>query len=223
MRRKTLNNLISIGAGILIAVPVCVAKVNYARSLQEPEQNVRELTPAMADYYIAQNVETASIEPQTEVEVVRVALPIVEEATTEYIEPVFEPYSFIPWDSDFQQQVKEICDSKEISYDLVLAIAKTESEFQWKIGDNGQATGYMQIWAKWWQGLADSKGLDINSKVDNVNLGIDIILQLLDSNNGDLEKALKEYNTGNPNYTSNYYVDKVYEALEWIEVQKNGN
>ena len=75
----------------------------------------------------------------------------------------------------------------------------------------------MQIWPHWWQDTADAYGLDIYNPADNVHLGIIILTKVLNVNDGDLNKALKQYNSGNPNSESNQYVDKVYKNYEWFK------
>ena len=129
----------------------------------------------------------------------------------------FVGYDFIPLDAELQTHIYELCAEYEIAYGLIISVIKTESEFQWAIGDNGQAIGYMQIWPHWWQDTADTYGLDIYNPTDNVHLGIIILKQALADNGGDLDKALKQYNSGNPNSESNQYVNKVYENYEWFK------
>jgi hypothetical protein len=149
----------------------------------------------------------------------------IEKPTTEEMtEPVteapteapFTGYEFIPLDADIQVQIFTLCEQYEIAYELILAVIKTESEFQWVTGDGGKSIGYMQIQPRWWQATADSHGLDINDPVDNVHLGIIILLKGLSDNNGSLDKALKQYNSGNPNYPGNEYINKVYKNMDWI-------
>lgn len=136
---------------------------------------------------------------------------------TESEPQVFNGYDFIPLDAELQAHIYELCAEYDIAYGLIVSVIKTESEFQWTTGDNGQAIGYMQIWPYWWQDTADVYGLDIYNPADNVHLGIIILTDALDDNGGDLNKALKQYNSGNPNSESNHYVDKVYQNYKWYE------
>ena len=129
----------------------------------------------------------------------------------------FNGYDFIPWDKELQTHIYKLCTEYDIAYGLIISIIKTESEFKWVIGDNGQAIGYMQIWPHWWQDTADTYGLDIYNPTDNVHLGTIILKQALTDNDGDLDKALKQYNSGNPNSESNQYVDKVYRNYKWYK------
>lgn len=170
--------------------------------------------------------ETATVSAEIEVETEqmvqlsitheKVAEIATDEATEAYFELPFVPYDFIPFDDELQEYIHSICDEYQIAYDLILAVIKTESEFQWIYGDEGNAVGYMQIWPFWWQETADSYGLNINEPADNIHLGIIILTDALNENGGDLNKALKQYNSGNPNYPGNEYVNKVFKNYETI-------
>ena len=129
----------------------------------------------------------------------------------------FNGYDFIPLDAELQTHIHKLCTEYNIAYGLIISVIKTESEFKWVTGDNGQAIGYMQIWPYWWQDTADTYGLDIYNPADNVHLGIIILTKVLNVNDGDLDKALKQDNSGNPNSESNQYVDKVYRNYEWFK------
>lgn len=129
----------------------------------------------------------------------------------------FNGYDFIPLDAELQTHIHKLCTEYNIAYGLIISVIKTESEFKWVTGDNGQAIGYMQIWPHWWQDTADTYGLDIYNPTDNVHLGTIILKQALTDNGGDLDKALKQYNSGNPNSESNQYVNKVYRNYEWFK------
>ena len=136
---------------------------------------------------------------------------------TESEPQVFNGYDFIPLDKELQTHIHKLCTEYNIADGLIISVIKTESEFKWVTGDNGQAIGYMQIWPHWWQDTADTYGLDIYNPADNVHLGIIILTKVLNVNDGDLNKALKQYNSGNPNSESNQYVDKVYRNYEWFK------
>lgn len=216
MKRKTKAKLNSAALAVILSVPLIYARV---QADNKPEEGVRKPTEQEIEMQIVQNTAT---EPQAEVEVQTweyVALADTEEVTTA---PTFKGYDFIPLSVELQVQIFTICEEYEIAYELILSVMKTESEFQWLIGDNGHAVGYMQIQPQWWQGLADEMGLNINEPLDNVHLGTIILKQLLVDNGGDLAKALKQYNSGNPDYPGNEYIDKVYSNYEWIEAQKAG-
>lgn len=169
-----------------------------------------------------EEAETTSYKEETEL--IRQAIGCINEVimktnveVTESETQGFNGYDFIPLDKELQTHIYKLCTEYDIAYGLIISIIKTESEFKWVIGDNGQAIGYMQIWPHWWQDTADTYGLDIYNPTDNVHLGTIILKQALTDNDGDLDKALKQYNSGNPNSESNQYVDKVYRNYKWYK------
>lgn len=199
---------------VLISIPIIIAKVKA----EQPEPNVRTPSQQEIDVMIAQNeAETPTIE-----EIIKETVKVPEIATEEATEATFSGYDFIPLDKGLQVQIYSLCEQYEIAYNLVLSVIKTESNFQVDvIGDNGNSIGLMQIQPKWWQGLADTYALNFYEPIDNVHLGILILNQALNDNGGDLDKALKQYNSGNPNYAGNEYINKVFSNYEWIEGELN--
>ena len=199
---------------VLISIPLIIAKVKA----EQPEPNVRTPSPYEVDVMIAQNeAETPTVE-----EIIKETVKVPEIVTEVATEPIFSGYDFIPLDERLQVEIYSLCKKYEIAYELILSVIKTESNFQADvIGDNGNSIGLMQIQPKWWQGLADTYGLNIYEPIDNVHLGILILNKALNDNGGDLDKALKQYNSGNPNYAGNEYIDKVFSNYEWIEGELN--
>lgn len=200
---------------VLISIPIIIAKVKA----EQPEENVRTPSQQEIDVMIAQNCTEAETPTVEEIikDIVKVPEIVTEEATEAPTEAAFSGYDFIPLDEGLQVQIYDLCKEYEIAYELILSVIKTESEFQVDvIGDNGDAIGLMQIQPKWWQGMADTYGLNVYEPIDNVHLGILILNKALNENAGDLVKALKQYNSGNPNYAGNEYVDKVFGNYEWI-------
>lgn len=199
---------------VLISIPIIIAKVKA----EQPEANVRTPSPYEVDVMIAQNeAETPTVE-----EIIKETVKVPEIVTEVATEPIFSGYDFIPLDERLQVEIYSLCEKYEIAYELILSVIKTESNFQADvIGDNGNSIGLMQIQPKWWQGLADTYALSIHEPIDNVHLGILILIQALNDNAGDLDKALKQYNSGNPNYAGNEYINKVYVNYEWIEGELN--
>ena len=199
---------------VLISIPIIIAKVKA----EQPEPNVRTPSPYEVDVMIAQNeTETPTVE-----EIIKETVKVPEEATEKATEPIFSGYDFIPLDEGLQVEIYSLCKKYEIAYELILSVIKTESNFQVDVvGDNGNSIGLMQIQPKWWQGLADTYGLNIYEPIDNVHLGILILSKALNDNGGDLDKALKQYNSGNPDYAGNEYINKVFSNYEWIEGELN--
>jgi soluble lytic murein transglycosylase-like protein len=192
---------------VLITVPILIAKINISKP--KPESGVRNVSTHEADLMIAKNTSDTGISEY------HASLITKKEA-----EPVFRGYGFIPFDSGFQIKIFDFCKRYGIEYDLILAVIKAETEFQWLTGDNGQAVGYMQIWSRWWQETANAAGLNINDPLDNIHMGIIILSDAIDENDGNLTSALKQYNSGNPDYAGNEYINKVYENIRWISDMK---
>ena len=124
----------------------------------------------------------------------------------------------IPLSPELQNSVRELADKYELSYELVLAVIMTESSGRADtVGDGGASVGLMQIQPKWYGELIAETGLSVDKPVENVELGIRILLGFIEENNGSLDKALKQYNSGNPDFPDNGYIEKVYEWLDYFE------
>lgn len=164
---------------------------------------IEYLTPSYDFSFIVKETEAPAEVPTTEI-------PTTEAPTTA---PVYD----IPLDAEMQNSIRSIAEEYQISFELILAIIKTESNFHAdSIGDNGNAIGLMQIQPKWWSELAGQMGLDIYNPIDNVRLGKHIFASHLEACGGDLNRALKKYNSGNPNCESDVYVNTVLRHLEEI-------
>lgn len=178
-----------------LAVPLVIGKVKSAKA--------HEIHSEPAEYEVQLEVETEYI-------------PVNSIINLEYKHaPKWKPYSFINLNEDLQKELKAFCDKQQIEYELILAVIKTESDFEWVIGDNGEATGYMQIWKRWWGDFADKYELNIDDETENLKTGTLIIKHLIIKNNGDIGKALTEYNTGEPNETSPYH-QEVMKNYKWV-------
>lgn len=124
----------------------------------------------------------------------------------------------IPLSPELQNSVRELADKYELSYELVLAVIMTESSGRADtVGDGGASVGLMQIQPKWYGELIAETGLSVDKPVENVELGIRILCGFMDENDGNLDKALKQYNSGNPDFPDNGYIEKVYEWLDYFE------
>ena len=124
----------------------------------------------------------------------------------------------IPLSPELQNSVRELADKYELSYELVLAVIMTESSGRADtVGDGGASIGLMQIQPKWYGELIAKTGLSVDKPVENVELGIRILLGFIEENNGSLDRALKQYNSGTPDYPGNEYIEKIYEWLDYFE------
>lgn len=124
----------------------------------------------------------------------------------------------IPLSPELQNSVRELADEYGLSYELVLAVIMTESSGRADtVGDGGDSIGLMQIQPKWYGELIAKTGLSVDKPAENVELGILILRGFMEENDGSLDKALKQYNSGNPDFPDNGYIEKVYEWLDYFE------
>lgn len=124
----------------------------------------------------------------------------------------------IPLTEELQHGVRALADRYEVSYELVLAMIMTESSGRPElVGDGGDAIGLMQIQPKWHGELIAESGLSVDKPIENVELGILILLGFIEENDGNLDRALKQYNSGNPDYQGNEYVESVRGWLDYFE------
>lgn len=216
---KPIDVVFNAGLAALISIPIIVAKFMSAGKEAETE-TVHRATSAFKEAEAetkeqAQFGDVYSYSFVSKIEETEPEAELETEAPTEA--PGFKGYDSIPLDMDFQEAIFNLCEENQISFELILAVIKTESRFHVdSIGDGGNSIGLMQIQPRWWQGLADANGLNIYEPIDNVHLGIIILNNMINKNGGDLGKALKQYNSGNPNNPSNAYVERVFENYSSI-------
>ena len=149
------------------------------------------------------------------------------EMITENEEPLTEvaPVQLydIPLSAELQQDIRELAERYEVSYELVLAVIMTESSGKADaVGDGGASVGLMQIQPKWYGDLISDTGLSVDKPIENVELGIRILLGFIEDNNGSLDRALKQYNSGNPDYEGNEYIERVNEWLDYFQGEVAG-
>lgn len=135
---------------------------------------------------------------------------------TAQLQPIYD----IPLSAELQHGIRELADRYEVSFELVLAVIMTESSGKVDtIGDGGASVGLMQIQPKWYGDLITDTGLSVDKPIENVELGIMILLEFIRENSGSLDRALKQYNSGNPEYQGNEYIEQVYEWLTFFEAE----
>lgn len=167
---------------------------------------------------VSYEIETLSAQnepPKHESETLRLEMITVEdESQVAPVQPIYD----IPLSAELQQGIRELANRYEVSFELVLAVIMTESSGKVDtIGDGGASVGLMQIQPKWYGELITDTGLSVDKPIENVELGIRILLGFIEENNGSLDRALKQYNSGNPDYESNVYIDQVYEWIDYFE------
>lgn len=145
-----------------------------------------------------------------------------EKMITENEEPLTEvaPVQLydIPLSAELQHDIRELAERYEVSFELVLAVIMTESSGKADaVGDGGASVGLMQIQPKWYGDLITDTGLSVDKPIENVELGIRILLGFIEENNGSLDRTLKQYNSGSPDYEGNEYIEQVYEWLNYFE------
>lgn len=132
------------------------------------------------------------------------------------LQPIYD----IPLSAEIQQDIRELAERYEVSFELVLAVIMTESSGRTDtVGDGGASVGLMQIQPKWYGELIAETGLSVDKPLENVELGIMILLEFIRENSGSLDRALKQYNSGNPEYQGNEYIEQVYEWLTFFEAE----
>lgn len=132
------------------------------------------------------------------------------------LQPIYD----IPLSAELQRGIRELVERYEVSYELVLAVIMTESSGKADaVGDGGASVGLMQIQPKWYEKLISETGLSVDKPIENVELGIRILLGFIEENDGSLDRALKQYNSGNPDYEGNEYIERVYEWLTFFKAE----
>lgn len=121
--------------------------------------------------------------------------------TTKYVcEDYVAPTIYdVPLGRGFQEFIRDTAEPKGVDPVLVIAVIGQESNYDGDIiGDNGSSFGLMQIQPKWHAERMERLGCeDLLNDWQNVEVGVDILAELLDKNRG-TEWALMAYNGGEP-------------------------
>ncbi len=111
-------------------------------------------------------------------------------------EITFQP---LPEDMDIklQEKVFTICKEEGVSFPLVMAIIKNESNFAPDtIGEDGDS-GLMQVVPKWHEKRIEKMGItDIMEPIQNVRVGVNYLAECLKNHPGNTTIALIAYNMG---------------------------
>lgn len=174
------KNLISIGIGLIVSVPVVISALHN-----------------QGNYKVDVSAEQLETETFTE------HIEIYSASTEATVAPVQPLYDFIPLPADLQVYTCEIAAEYEINPILIFAVMWKESSFKVEsLNDNGEySVGLMQINTYWHRDRMDRLGVtDITDPKQNILVGIDYLAELLNyRNDTTLEWALMAYN-GGPTY-----------------------
>lgn len=118
----------------------------------------------------------------------------------------------VPMDKELQLFIIGLCEEKRIDPAIVLAMIERESRFKADvIGDNGKSFGLMQIMKHYHLKRMDKLGVtDLLDPYQNVTVGVDYLLEMLERYNGDVECALMAYNAGNAGAYKYWFSKGVY-------------
>lgn len=197
----------------LTAFAITVGAGGCYRIMAEPVSYI------VSDDTVSYEIETFSTQNETlkhENETFHPEMITVDETQVAPVQPIYD----IPLPAELQHGIRELADRYEVSFELVLAVIMTESSGKVDtIGDGGASVGLMQIQPKWYGDLITDTGLSVDKPIENVELGIRILLGFIEENNGSLDRALKQYNSGSPDYEGNEYIEQVYEWLTFFEAE----
>jgi soluble lytic murein transglycosylase-like protein len=170
--------------------------------------------PVDTVFYEFETLSAQNETPKHENETFHPKMITVDETQVAPVQPIYD----IPLSAELQHDIRELAEHYEISLELVLAVIMTESSGKVDtIGDGGASVGLMQIQPRWYGELITESGLSVDKPIENVELGIRILLEFIEENNGSLDRALKQYNSGSPDYEGNEYIEQVYEWLNYFE------
>lgn len=156
--------------------------------------------------------------------------PIVEPLKTiapdEPVEPVPEPAEpvsiaeskyreDIPLEEEVQEHIFAVCEEKGIEPEVIFAMIWRESRYDaYAVGDNGRASGLMQIHKRWHSERMERLGVtDLLDPIQNVTVGIDYLDELY-RKYGDISHAIVSYNKGHYAGTITSYAKDVLAEAE---------
>lgn len=104
----------------------------------------------------------------------------------------------VPLEDELQLYIVRLCEEKQIDPAIVLGMAQRESSFRADVvGDGGNSYGMFQVQPRWHQDRMDRLGVtDLLDPYQCAAVAVDFLAELLDTYDGDIEKALTAYNQG---------------------------
>ena len=144
---------------------------------------------------------------ETVTEEVAVVETVTEEETETYSDDI--PLSYAE-----QQSLRDASEEFGVDYYVMLGLIEQETDFRNIAGDNGNASGYCQVWRKWWSGKMNDIGAeDLNIPEDNFRTACAIIRELTDRY-GSTAGALTAYNKGSYDGRVSSYASSVLQNAE---------
>lgn len=124
--------------------------------------------------------------------------PMVQEAAPEVIE--VKQYRYIqgcPLSKELQQEIFDICEKYNVSFEFVMAVINRESRFDINAeGDGCESVGLMQVQEKWHSELMEELGVtDLYDPVENVEVGVALLANYF-AEHEDVYFVLMKYNGG---------------------------
>jgi hypothetical protein len=218
---------------ILIVFLIIFAKVLHI-NVPEPQEEVENydeivvLIEQPQEEYLYDNMKMYTIQ------VASLDCP-VEAETADLVE--FPYYEHIPLDKEVQHYIYETAEEYSISYELVLAIAKVESNYDADVVSHTRDSGLMQIHkptGKWIAKELELQDYDVFDPETNILMGIWYLDWLRSyylsqgySEEDTFQLVVLAYNRGHVgavNYVNKYgfnnsYLDKVYAAKIELEME----
>ena len=123
-------------------------------------------------------------------------------------------YYNVPLSDDLQDHIALLCEKHHIDPAIVTAMIYRESTYRASVmGDGGKSYGLMQVQKRWHGERMDRLSVDdLLDPFQNVTVGIDILSDLIDSYDGNVEKALVAYNMGASGAYKNLFSKGIYSS-----------
>ena len=221
-RKKLKQGLISVGIGLIISAPISGAAMESWENppRMETESVSDDLSGLQDDFK-----ELASQQEQLAEEIAReqsrIALVLAEYERQQEIEndarTTLEIYG-VELPEDIQVYSERAQDESNVCAELLEALCWKESRFNPQASNDG-CEGIAQISTKWHKGRMKKLGVtNIYDAEGNIRVAADYLKDLFEKYDGDVYKALMEYNGDTSEGVSDYALEicAVSEALERV-------
>lgn len=235
-RRRCVRFLIFLCKYVLAAVIAFVMIALFVTACQAEEQALKEAGERTVAHLMAVETEKAILASKVEEKKMDQATTpevlVIEPEVTQISEPEPEPkpipepepetttYFDVPLSEDLQDHIMNLCEDHGIDPAVVIAMIEKESCYTaTAIGDGGNSFGLMQIQPYWHSGRMEKLGCtDLLDPFQNVTVGVDYLVEMLDWYDGDIAAALTAYNRGSYNGTVTNYAWTVMAIAEELAV-----